>query len=246
MTNQELIAKAKEAMTKAYAPYSHFQVGAALLAKDGRVFTGCNVENATYGATICAERTAVTKAVSEGVREFEKIAIVASSGDYAAPCGICRQVLFEFMPEGKVVLWSEGICPDGTAAFWFPRGGYQVSRRKRGILMEVKDFKVSISPREAAEVLEKHMDEDVLGEILDAYELQTEQGEVVMRLFEKYYMRSSNRATLTFLASNLDGVTHVHLAAGGGGQGMIFRFDWGAGEDFVELAEDALRQYMLE
>ena len=94
-------------MTKAYAPYSHFQVGAALLAKDGRVFTGCNVENATYGATICAERTAVTKAVSEGVREFEKIAIVASSGDYAAPCGICRQVLFEFMPEGKVVLWSE-------------------------------------------------------------------------------------------------------------------------------------------
>lgn len=107
MTNQELIAKAKEAMTKAYAPYSHFQVGAALLAKDGRVFTGCNVENATYGATICAERTAVTKAVSEGVREFEKIAIVASSGDYAAPCGICRQVLFEFMPEGKVVLWSE-------------------------------------------------------------------------------------------------------------------------------------------
>lgn len=107
MTNQELIAKAKEAMTKAYAPYSHFQVGAALLAKDGRVFTGCNVENATYGATICAERTAVTKAVSEGVREFEKIAIVASSGDYAAPCGICRQGLFEFMPEGKVVLWSE-------------------------------------------------------------------------------------------------------------------------------------------
>ena len=65
------------------------------------------MENATYGATICAERTAVTKAVSEGVREFEKIAIVASSGDYAAPCGICRQVLFEFMPEGKVVLWSE-------------------------------------------------------------------------------------------------------------------------------------------
>ena len=107
MTNQELIAKAKEVMTRAYAPYSHFQVGAALLAKDGRVFTGCNVENATYGATICAERTAVTKAVSEGVREFEKIAIVASSGDYAAPCGIFRQVLFEFMPEGKVVLWSE-------------------------------------------------------------------------------------------------------------------------------------------
>ena len=82
MTNQELIAKAKEAMTKAYAPYSHFQVGAALLAKDGRVFTGCNVENATYGATICAERTAVTKAVSEGVREFEKIATIPGGTAY--------------------------------------------------------------------------------------------------------------------------------------------------------------------
>ncbi|MFR3604833.1 MAG: cytidine deaminase [Anaerotignum sp.] len=105
MTNQELIAKAKEAMTKAYAPYSHFQVGAALLAKDGRVFTGCNGKRHLWGDR--CERTAVTKAVSEGVREFEKIAIVASSGDYAAPCGICRQVLFEFMPEGKVVLWSE-------------------------------------------------------------------------------------------------------------------------------------------
>lgn len=107
--------------------------------------------------------------------------------------------------------------------------------------MEVKDFKVSISPREAAEVLEKHMDEDVLGEILDAYELQTEQGEVVMRLFEKYYMRSSNRATLTFLASNLDGVPMCIWRREAADQGMIFRFDWGAGEDFVELAEDALR-----
>lgn len=107
MENKELIAMAKEVMKRAYAPYSHFQVGAALLAKDGRVFTGCNVENASFGATICAERTAVTKAVSEGTREFEKIAIVASSGEYAAPCGICRQVLYEFMPEGNVVLWSK-------------------------------------------------------------------------------------------------------------------------------------------
>lgn len=102
-----MIAKAKEAMTNAYAPYSSFQVGAALLSKDGRVFTGCNVENATYGATICAERTAVTKAVSEGAREFEKIAIVSSSEDFTPPCGICRQVLFEFMPMGQVILWSE-------------------------------------------------------------------------------------------------------------------------------------------
>lgn len=107
MENRELITKAKEAMANAYVPYSSFQVGAALLAKDGRVFTGCNVENATFGATICAERTAVTKAVSEGAREFEKIAIVSSGGDFTPPCGICRQVLFEFMPMGQVVLWSE-------------------------------------------------------------------------------------------------------------------------------------------
>lgn len=106
MENRELVLLAMEAMEKAYAPYSKFKVGAALLAKDGRVFLGCNVENASFGATICAERTAVTKAISEGVREFEKIAIVASSGEYAAPCGICRQVLYEFMPDGEVILNS--------------------------------------------------------------------------------------------------------------------------------------------
>lgn len=107
MTDEKLVALAKEAMRNAYAPYSKFRVGAALLAKDGRIFSGCNIENASYGATICAERTAIFKAVSEGVRAFEKIAIVASSGDYAAPCGICRQVLFEFMPDGKVILDSD-------------------------------------------------------------------------------------------------------------------------------------------
>lgn len=107
MTDEALILQAKDAMKNAYAPYSGFRVGAALLAKDGAVFKGCNVENASYGATNCAERTAVFKAVSEGYREFEKIAIVASSGDYASPCGICRQVLAEFMPEGKVLLYSE-------------------------------------------------------------------------------------------------------------------------------------------
>lgn len=104
MDNQELILKAKQAMKLAYAPYSKFQVGAALLTKTGEVILGCNVENASYGATICAERTAITKAISEGYREFSKIAIVASSGEYAAPCGICRQVLFEFMPDGEILL----------------------------------------------------------------------------------------------------------------------------------------------
>lgn len=106
MTDEKLVQLAKEAMQNAYAPYSKFRVGAALLAKDGTVFQGCNIENASYGATNCAERTAIFKAVSEGYREFEKIAIVASSEDYAAPCGICRQVLAEFMPQGKVILDS--------------------------------------------------------------------------------------------------------------------------------------------
>ena len=107
MTDKELVMLAKEAMQFAYAPYSNFKVGAALLSKDGPVFKGCNIENAAYGPSNCAERTAMFKAISEGVREFEKIAVVASSGDYASPCGICRQVLFEFMPDGKVILDSD-------------------------------------------------------------------------------------------------------------------------------------------
>ena len=107
MKDEMLILQAKDAMKNAYAPYSRFRVGAALLTKDGAVFKGCNIENASYGATNCAERTAIFKAISEGYREFEKIAIVASSGDFASPCGICRQVLAEFMPEGEVILYSE-------------------------------------------------------------------------------------------------------------------------------------------
>ena len=90
-----LIEKAAEAAKIAYSPYSKYQVGAALLTKSGEVFTGCNVENASYGATNCAERTAFFKAVSEGFLEFEAIAIVNFS-DYSYPCGICRQVMQEF------------------------------------------------------------------------------------------------------------------------------------------------------
>ncbi|MDO4602711.1 MAG: cytidine deaminase [Eubacteriales bacterium] len=101
MERQELIRRAFEAQKKAYAPYSHFQVGAALLCKDGEIFEGCNIENASYGATNCAERTAFFKAVSEGKREFKSIAIVgkpeaAEEFEYCAPCGICRQVMAEF------------------------------------------------------------------------------------------------------------------------------------------------------
>lgn len=107
MTDRELLEQAKKAMENAYVPYSHFRVGAALLAKNGSVFAGCNIENASYGATCCAERTAVFKAVSEGVKEFEKIAIVSDSKKLTPPCGICRQVLLEFMPEGVVVLEEE-------------------------------------------------------------------------------------------------------------------------------------------
>ena len=107
MTNEELLGKAKEGMRHAYAPYSKFRVGAALLCSDGRVFTGCNVENASYGAAICAERTAIGKAVSEGCMEFERIAVGCSAGTRAYPCGICRQVMAEFMPKGQVVLEDE-------------------------------------------------------------------------------------------------------------------------------------------
>ncbi len=107
MTNKELLSIADKAMENAYSPYSNFKVGAALLCRDGSVFTGCNIENATYGATNCAERTAIFKAVSEGHRDFDAIAIVSSGGDETFPCGICRQVMAEFAPELKIVLRNE-------------------------------------------------------------------------------------------------------------------------------------------
>ena len=96
MDYQRLIAQAMKAKESAYVPYSHFRVGAALLTKSGRTFTGCNIENASYSATNCAERTAVFKAVSEGEREFTAIVVNGDNGDYLPPCGICRQVLAEF------------------------------------------------------------------------------------------------------------------------------------------------------
>ena len=92
----ELIQKAKKAKEQAYAPYSGFHLGAALLCKDGTIFTGCNIENSAYGPTNCAERTAFFKAVSEGERKFRGIAIVGDKEEYLAPCGVCRQVMMEF------------------------------------------------------------------------------------------------------------------------------------------------------
>ena len=101
MSNEELIALAFEAREKAYAPYSNWKVGAALLCKDGTVYKGCNIENSGFTSTVCAERTAFFKAISEGVRDFSKIAIVGGdaqkgSQGYCTPCGVCRQVMSEF------------------------------------------------------------------------------------------------------------------------------------------------------
>lgn len=113
MTDLELITLAKQARESAYAPYSGFLVGAALLCGDGTVFTGCNIENAAYTPTNCAERTAFFKAVSEGKRDFSAIAIVAGPRNAklatTAPCGVCRQVMMEFCkPDFRILLGQEG------------------------------------------------------------------------------------------------------------------------------------------
>lgn len=99
-----LVEKAREAMKYAYAPYSNFKVGAALLTESGNIYIGCNIENISFGATNCAERTAVFKAVSEGEKNFKAIAIVSSSGKFTPPCGICRQVLSEFSEDMDIIL----------------------------------------------------------------------------------------------------------------------------------------------
>ncbi len=100
MTDEELIELAKAARQRAYAPYSKFPVGAALLGRSGQVYTGCNVENASYPLVTCAERTAVVKAVSMGEQQLEAIAVVTATG--ATPCGACRQVLSEFSADGSL------------------------------------------------------------------------------------------------------------------------------------------------
>ena len=115
MSNEELIRLALEAREMAYTPYSHWKVGAALLTKSGKVYKGCNIENSGFSATICAERTAIFKAVSEGEYDFEKIAII--SGDevrgpegYCTPCGVCRQVMTEFCkPDEFVVVCARSV-----------------------------------------------------------------------------------------------------------------------------------------
>ncbi|MEA3210145.1 MAG: cytidine deaminase [Chthoniobacter sp.] len=124
----DLIPLAREARDQAYAPYSHFAVGAALRAKSGRVFCGCNVENLSYGLTICAERNALFAAVAAGEREFEAIAIVADSKEPVTPCGACRQVLAEFAPELAICCANlEGQTFEATLRELLPRA-------KEGIL----------------------------------------------------------------------------------------------------------------
>lgn len=122
MSDEELMQEAKKAYANSYAPYSHFQVGAALLTKTGKLYLGCNIENASYGATNCAERTAIFKAVSEGEREFERLAVAAADGSTAYPCGICLQVIHEFMPEGKIILENEEKIISFTVKELLPHG----------------------------------------------------------------------------------------------------------------------------
>ena len=103
MYEKRLIELALKAREKAYCPYSNFAVGAALLCQDGTIYTGCNIESSAYTPTICAERTAVSKAVSEGHRDFVRIVIAGRSKDFCVPCGVCRQVLREFAPELEII-----------------------------------------------------------------------------------------------------------------------------------------------
>lgn len=121
VTDEELIALSQQAMAFSYSPYSHFKVGAALLTKDGKVYTGCNIENGSYGATNCAERTALFKAVSEGAREFSAIAIAAEKS-VPWPCGICRQALNEFAPDIRVIVTWDGNRDEATLPMLLPHG----------------------------------------------------------------------------------------------------------------------------
>ncbi|HMS40898.1 MAG TPA: cytidine deaminase [Pyrinomonadaceae bacterium] len=118
----ELIEAAKNVREKAYAPYSNFKVGAALRTKSGEIYTGCNVESASYGLTVCAERVAIWKAVSEGVTEFETIAVVADTHELTPPCGVCRQIIWEFCGDVPVLFANlEGKNETVTMSELLPR-----------------------------------------------------------------------------------------------------------------------------
>jgi len=107
MDKNEVINKAIEAMENAYAPYSKFKVGAALLTKSGKIYTGCNIENSSYGASVCAERVAIFKAVSEGEHDFELLVVATKTEEPSPPCGICRQVISEFSNDLPIMLVND-------------------------------------------------------------------------------------------------------------------------------------------
>jgi cytidine deaminase len=119
---EQWIDAAKAVRELAYAPYSKFKVGAALVAKDGRIFTGCNVENISFGLTICAERVALGRAITEGANQFVAIAIVADTEKPVSPCGACRQVLAEFAPELRIILATlDGKIEEWPLSQLFPK-----------------------------------------------------------------------------------------------------------------------------
>ncbi|HEY3836257.1 MAG TPA: cytidine deaminase [Bryobacteraceae bacterium] len=122
MTRDKLIEAALQVRENAHAPYSHFKVGAAVQDENGRIFTGCNVENATYGLTVCAERVAILKAVSEGHGKFTRVAVVADTDTLTPPCGACRQILWEFCGDVELVMSNlHGKTETLQLATLFPR-----------------------------------------------------------------------------------------------------------------------------
>ena len=121
--DEELITRARNAQKNAYAPFSQFKVGAALRTDNGKIYSGCNVENSTYGATNCAERTAIFTAVCDGARNFQKIVVVTDREDPVMPCGICRNVLFEFSPKMEIIaVGASGNTERIQLSALFPKG----------------------------------------------------------------------------------------------------------------------------
>lgn len=122
MTRDQLVEAAREAQRNAHAPYSGFAVGAALLSGDGRVFVGSNVENASYGLSVCAERNAIARAIVEGVRDFAMMAVVTDSDEPTMPCGVCRQVIWEFSHDLPIIIESrDGRRVETSIRELFPR-----------------------------------------------------------------------------------------------------------------------------
>jgi cytidine deaminase len=131
MDDKKLFQLAQEQTKHSYVPYSKFNVGAALLTAGGEVYTGSNVESASYGATICAERSALVSAISAGEREFRKMAVASISGDFTYPCGICRQLLYEFAPDLEIIVGNaEGVLRKHNLRELLPYGFNQEELNK--------------------------------------------------------------------------------------------------------------------